>query len=122
MKNFLSILLLIFPALFEVAQDQEASKDLPVDAPFETAILIDNQTVATPYKGGLEFNIHHRFGIVKNGITDIFGIYAPSNIRLGFNYGLTDKLMLGIGLTKDPKNLIDIQWKYAILQQTQSGK
>jgi hypothetical protein len=103
------------------AQEQEVAEDLPVDATFSTTVLVDNQTVATPYKGGKEFIIYHRFGTVKNGITDIFGIYAPSNIKLGFNYGLTDKLMLGIGSTKDYK-LQDFQWKYAILQQTQSGK
>jgi hypothetical protein len=119
MKNLLSILLLIFPVLFAVAQD--ASTDVPVDATFETAVLIDNQTVASPYKGGLEFQIHHRFGTVKNGITDIFGVYAASNIRLGLNYGITDKLMVGVGTVKDYK-LQDLQWKYAIIQQTQSGK
>ena len=121
MKNLLLILLFILPASLIFAQDQEADTDLPVDAPFEAAVLIDNQTVVGPYKGGLEFQIYHRFGTVKNGITDIFGIYAPSNIRLGLNYGITEKLMIGGGSTKDYK-LQDLQLKYAILQQTQSGK
>lgn len=121
MKNLLSILLLIFPVFTVFAQDQETATDPAVDAPFEAAMLIDNQTVVSPYKGGLEFSILHRFGTVKNGITDIFGIYASSNIRLGLNYGITDKLMIGAGSTKDYK-LQDFQWKYAILQQTQSGK
>lgn len=119
MKNLLLILLLVCPVFTAFSQDQES--DAPVESPFTTAILIDNQTVVSPYKGGLEFEIHHRFGTVKNGITDIFGIYASSNIRLGLNYGITDKLMLGAGSTKDYK-LQDLQWKYAILQQTQSGK
>ena len=72
-------LLLVVPAF-----GQDENDDKPVRSPFETAILIENQTVVSPYKGGLELEIHHRFGTVKNGITDIFGIYAPSNIRLGF--------------------------------------
>jgi hypothetical protein len=120
MKNLLAILLLILPVFTVFIQAQETA-DPAVDATFETAILIDNQTVVSPYKGGMEFEIHHRFGTVKNGITDIFGIYASSNIRLGLNYGITDKLMLGFGSTKDYK-LQDLQWKYAILKQTQSGK
>ncbi|HQB79596.1 MAG TPA: DUF5777 family beta-barrel protein, partial [Tenuifilaceae bacterium] len=57
---------------------------------FETSALIDNQTVTTPFKGMLELQIQHRFGPVENGITDLFGIYAPSNIRMGLNYGITD--------------------------------
>ncbi len=118
MKSLIALalsLLLIVPLS---AQDE--NDDKPVRSPFETAILIENQTVVSPYKGGLEFEIHHRFGTVKNGITDIFGIYAPSNIRLGLNYGITDRLMIGAGTTKDYK-LQDLQWKYAILQQTRSG-
>ncbi len=107
--------LLIMPVF-----SQDENEDKPVRSPFETSLLIDNQTIVSPYKGGLQFEIQHRFGTVKNGITDIFGIYAPSNIRLALNYGITDRLMIGAGTTKDYK-LQDIQWKYAILQQTRSG-
>lgn len=117
MKNRISILFfLVFTAVIAYSQD-----DQPADPAFEGSTLIDNQTVTTPYKGLLEFNILHRFGTVKNGITDIYGIYAPSNIKLGFNYGITDKIMVGVGTTKDYK-LQDLQWKYALLQQTQSGR
>jgi len=119
MKNLLSLIVML--CMCFTVFGQEAAEDLPVDATFETSVLIDNHTVATPYKGGKEFIIYHRFGTVKNGITDIFGIYAPSNIKLGFNYGVTDNLMVGVGSTKDYK-LQDLQWKYAILKQTQSGR
>ena len=120
MKRFLSIALVLFLGIPVFAQEEDEGK-LPVRAPFETSILIDNHTVVSPPKGALEFQIHHRFGTVKNGITDIFGIYAPSNIRLGFLYGITDKIMVGLGTTKDYK-LQDFQAKYAIIQQTRNGK
>ena len=32
----------------------------------EPPLLIENQTVATPYKGGLELQIHHRFSLIEN--------------------------------------------------------
>ena len=66
--------------------------------------------------------IQHRFGSMENGLSDFFGIYAPgANLRLGFNYSLLDNLMLGYGLTK--KNMYsDFQAKYALLQQTRSGR
>ena len=121
MKNLLSLMLLMLIGFTAFAQEQEVVEDLPVDATFDATTLMDNQTVMSPYAGGLEFNILHRFGTVKNGISDIYGIYAPSNIRMGFNYGITEKIMVGIGSTKDYK-LQDLQWKYAILRQTQSGK
>ncbi len=100
---------------------QDENEDKPVRSTFETTLLIDNQTVESPYQGGLQFQIQHRFGTVKNGITDIFGIYAPSNIRLALNYGITDRIMIGAGSTENYK-LQDVQWKYAILRQTRSGK
>lgn len=102
---------------FSQGEDEKKSYEYPA---FDNSILIDNQTVATPYKGTYEFQIHHRFGKMDNGISDLYGIYAPSNIRLGFNYGLSEKIMLGIGTTKDYK-LQDFQWKYLIFQQTKSG-
>ena len=121
MKQLLSILIALILGFSLFAQEEEVQQDLPVRAPFETTILIDNQTIVSPLKSSLEFEIHHRFGTVNNGITDLYGIYAPSNIRLGLNYGITDRIMVGIGTTKDYK-LQDFQWKYAILQQTRSGK
>lgn len=118
MKKILSLLLLAILALPIIAQDEE--EDFPVFATFETSILIDNQTVITPYKGLLEFEIHHRFDKITNGYSTLFGMYSPANIRLGLNYGITDKLMVAIGVTKD-YSMWDFAGKYAILQQTESG-
>jgi hypothetical protein len=104
----------------EAATTEEGSK--PVRLTFGTSTLIDNQTTETPYKGGLELSIHHRFGLIKtNTYHDLFGIYASANTRIGLNYGITDRIMIGIGTTKDYK-LQDIQWKYLILKQTEDNK
>ncbi len=118
MKKILSLLLLAMLALPLFAQDEE--EDFPVFATFETSILIDNQTVMTPYKGLLEFEIHHRFDKVTNGASTLFGMYSPANIRLGLNYGITDKAMVAVGVTKD-YSMWDFAGKYALLQQTESG-
>jgi hypothetical protein len=116
MKKLFVLLLLALPLTMVQGQDI----DYPVRDIFEAGILHDNQTVNTPFKGLLELQIIHRFGLVTNGIKDVFGVYAPSNIRMGLNYGITDKLMVGAGSTKDYK-LQDFSVKYAILQQTVSG-
>ncbi len=119
MKKLLSVLLGFILVLPVIAQ--EDSDEKPVRSPFETSILIDNQTIVSPIKGGFDLQIYHRFGLINaNGISDIYGIYAPSNIRLGVSYGVTDRIMIGGGSTKDYK-LQDLQWKYAILQQTRSN-
>ena len=68
---------------------------------FESIFLLDNQTVMVPKKGSLEMAIQHRFGVVNNGVKDMFGLFAPSNIRLGMNYAPLKKLNVGVGLTKE---------------------
>jgi hypothetical protein len=91
----------------------------PVRFTFGTTTLIDNSTIETPYKGGLELEISHRFSPIDN-YHDLFGIYGSANTRIGLNYGITDRLMIGAGTTKNYQ-LQDIQWKYLILRQTEDN-
>lgn len=114
----ISFLLLIMATNFGFSQDEEQD-NRPVRSPYETVTLIDNQTVVTPFKGSLQLEILHRFGKIET-IDNLYGIYASANTRIGLNYGITDKIMVGIGTTRDYK-LQDIQWKYNILEQTRSG-
>ena len=87
-----------------------------VKGTFENGVTINNQTVATPHKSALDFNIQHRFGAVK-GKSDLYGLFAPSNIRLGLTYGILSNLSLGFGATKN-KRLYDLNWKYTPIIQT----
>jgi hypothetical protein len=117
-KALLFLLLSAFLApVFSQEETSAEKSSKPVRFTFGTTILIDNHTVATPYKGGLELEIHHRFSVIEN-YHNLFGIYGTANTRIGLNYGITDRIMLGVGTTKDYK-LQDIQWKYLILQQTE---
>lgn len=119
-KILLTLMMLAFLApVFSQEEEQAQVQDKPVKNTFGAEILIDNQTVMTPYQGALQLQIHHRFSLIEN-IRNLYGIYGSANTRLGLNYGVTDKLMVGIGTTKDYK-LTDIQWKYQILQQTKSN-
>ena len=91
----------------------------PVMDIFTTSSLIENQTVATPYKGMMEMQIQHRFSLIEN-IKDLYGIYGAANSRIALSYGITDRLMAGFGTSKYYK-LQDFHWKYAILQQTEDN-
>jgi hypothetical protein len=119
MKKALIVLFLAAFIIPAYSQDEAPAGKTPVTYTFGTGILIDNQTVETPYKGGLVLQIHHRFSLIEN-YHNLFGIYGSANTRMGLNYGITDKLMVGLGTTKDYK-LQDLQWKYLILQQTEDN-
>ena len=88
----------------------------PVAPAFETQLLIENQTTANPYKGQMVLQVQHRFSEIKE-IADLFGIFGSANTRLGISYGITDKIMLGFGTTRNYM-LQDLEWKYSILTQT----
>jgi hypothetical protein len=128
MSNFTKCLIglafctFLTPTIF--AQEQQAATeettDKPVKATFTTNMLIDNQTVTQPFQGNINFEIYHRFSNFSNGIKDLYGVFGSANTRLGLEYGITDRISVGIGTTKNYQ-LQDINWKIAILQQTQSG-
>ncbi len=122
-KYILSIIVLLVSWSYSHSQDTitaKKEKDVPVFAPFESGMLIDNQTSVIPTAKTLEMLIQHRFGTVENGIKDIYGIYASANIRIGFNYSILDNLMVGYGLTRN-KMYSDFQVKYNILEQTRKN-
>jgi Membrane bound beta barrel domain (DUF5777) len=124
MKKYKKLFLFITVCLLAgglIAQDKPETpavkKEKPVKNTFESVWLMDNQTTMVPIKGTLEFDIQHRFGTVDKGKKDLWGIFAPSNIRLGINYAPINKLFVGAGLTKE-RTQIDFNAKYALLQQT----
>ena len=99
----------------------EAPKDRPVRPAFESGLLFDAATTTMQPAKTLEMIIQHRFGVIENGIHDFYGIWAPSNIRLGMNYSILDKLTVGVGATKFNK-MEDIQLRYKVIEQTRSDK
>ena len=117
-------LTLMFGCLFALtnsalAQESDAKQPIkPVRNTFAGNFLLDNQSVMVPNKGIFEFVIQHRFGIVNNGYKDFYGLYAPSNIRLGFNYTPIKNVQIGIGFTKERMQW-DANLKWAIVRQSQ---
>ncbi len=123
--NIFALLILLSATQKSMAQEIEAAEteteetvsNDPVRWDWTSGYLIDNYTPYMPYANTFQFVIHHRFGTFGNGLSDLYGIYAPSNIRLGINYGATDNIMVGVGYEKNNK-LIDLNLKWRLLQQT----
>jgi len=92
----------------------------PVKNTFDGNYIVDNQTVMVPIKGTFEFDFQHRFGLVNNGIKDMFGLYAGATIRLGFSYVPVKNLQLGFGSISDPMQ-VDLNAKYSIWRQTKDN-
>jgi len=102
-----------------LAQEDEFANE-PVSGTFESDLLGETQTTETPFAGEFGLHIQHRFGLIENGLEDVFGIYSTSNIRMGIDYGITEKFMIGYGYTKEFK-LQEFHGKYRVFTQTESN-
>ncbi len=118
MKKILLVSIFLVMILNITKAQESSEKEIVTDA-FACEMLIETQTNVSAYKGGIEFTILHRMGKIDE-IKDLFGLYAPSNIRLGLNYGITDNLMVGIGTEKNAQTQ-DINLKYTFMQQKKGG-
>lgn len=107
-------------AIAQEDSTQTGPDNRPVLEPYNCQTLINQQTIVQNQKGALEFVINHRFGKMDKGFEDFWGVYAASNIRMALTYGITDKIMVGIG-TEKARKLTDLVVKAAVLQQNRSG-
>ncbi len=116
-------LLFVFLAVQAAFGQEEEVKEIerPVRSPYEAVMLVDFPTTKTPTKGAFEYYIHHRFGTVENGWSDLFGVYGTSNINLGVNYGITRQLSVGFATERFNKMQV-FSAAYRVFEQTRSNK
>lgn len=95
---------------------------------FHSTRVINGHSIETLRKGVLEFRIEHRFGDIagsNGGAQTMFGLDNSSDIRIAFEYGLTDKVLLGFGRSKGTgapyRSLLDGFVKYRFLEQEVTG-
>ncbi|SFQ23774.1 DUF5777 family beta-barrel protein [Hymenobacter arizonensis] len=93
----------------------EPAKREVVAATFKGTRIINSQSVETPGAGTLAFLIQHRFGTLNSGAYQFFGL-DQAVLRLGLEYGLTNRLTLGLGRSSQDKTF-DGFVKFRALQQ-----
>ncbi len=78
--------------------------------------VINGHSIETLYEGELELLIEHRFGRINGGLYELFGL-DQATMRLGLDYGITNRLNIGVGRSTYGKHL-DAYVKYKIAAQT----
>ena len=121
----LSVFLLLVSSIHLYAQDdllgllgEEKTTDYTT-ASFKTNRVINLHSLENTAGGVLDFKISHRFGTLNGGFYELFGLDNAS-IRLGLDYGVTDRLTLGVGRSSFQK-AYDGFVKYKFLRQS-TGK
>lgn len=118
--GFLLVVLFISSTLF--AQDDildELDGDVIVDkktsSVFKGLKIINMESTKLAAKKDFYFVISHRFGSIKSGIKDLFGL-DNSNIRFSFVYGFNNWLNAGFSRSSSNKTY-DAHLKYRLMHQ-----
>ncbi len=89
-------------------------------ATFKATRIINAQSIENPAKGNLLFIISHQFGRINEGAYEFFGL-DHATMRLGFEYGITEWLAVGIGRSTRDKTY-DGFLKLKLLRQSKGLK
>ena len=97
----------------------EPQKPRAITATFKATRLVTGHSVENLGAGVLDFRIAHRFNTLKNGFDDFFGLDGATT-KIQFDYGLTNRITIGVG--RSPLNK---EWdgytKIKLLPQLQNG-
>lgn len=99
--------------------EKEAATKESIDyttATFKTTRLVNGHTVENVGKGVLDVKISHRFGTLNKGAYELFGL-DNATMRMGLDYGISKRLMLGLGRSTFQKTY-DAFVKYKLLRQS----
>lgn len=88
-------------------------------ATFKSTRIVNGHSIETIGKNNLDFRISHRFGTLNSGSYNLFGL-DNATMRMGLDYGVTNRLMIGLGRSTVEKEL-DAFAKYKLLRQS-TGK
>jgi hypothetical protein len=91
-----------------------------VTATFKSTRILNGHSVKLMKKGAMDVRISHRFGTINSGAYEFFGL-DQANTHIGFEYGITDRIMVGLGRGTFEKT-IDGFTKFRILRQSRGTR
>lgn len=123
LKNTLFTIILTLFGLMAFAQEEGK-----VFQTFKDTRVINSHSTETLKAWYLDFRVGHRFGDIagsRGGWQTLYGLENASDILIGFELGLSDRLMIGVNRTKGAgplKQNVNTFLKYQLFRQTTDGK
>ena len=96
------------------------NEPVPVKSIFKTTKIVNGHSAKLVSKGDLLLLIQHRFGPINSGAYNFYGL-DNAQVRIGLEYGISDKFNLSIGRSSFLKT-IDITLKAILLNQISNNK
>lgn len=101
--------------------DKEQKKTVDyATATFKSTRIVTGHSIETIAAKHLDFIISHRFGTINSGAYNLFGL-DQSQIRFGLEYGLFDRVMVGVGRSNYQKTF-DYFLKAKLVRQSTGAK
>jgi Membrane bound beta barrel domain (DUF5777) len=104
--------------LLSAIEDSTPKKEFVTNS-FKSTRVIAGQSIENVGPGVLDFRILHRFGRVNEGAYGAYGL-DNATIRLGLDYGISKRLMIGIGRSSYKKE-VDAFAKFKLFWQAKGG-
>ena len=90
-----------------------------VTSTFKAGRIINVQSPETSGKGEMNFIIAHRFGRISDGAYALWGL-DNAQMRMGLDYGITDRLQVGVARSSFGKTLeANVKWRF--VEQRKGG-
>ena len=125
MKKSITTLFLLFTVLLFSQDDLLSEIDTTTETPlyasavFKGLKVINFESTKLVAKGGFNFIVSHRFGTVKNGFQNLFGL-DEAVTHLNFVYGLSDHINISASRSSNQK-IYEVATKFRLVSQ-QAGK
>jgi len=124
MKQFLTSIFLICSFILFSQEDLLSEIDTDSETPvyasavFKGLKVINFESTKLVAKGGFNFIVSHRFGTVKNGFQNLFGL-DEAVTHLNFVYGISDNLNISASRNSNQK-IYELATKFRLLKQQAS--
>lgn len=94
---------------------------------FKDTRIVNTHSIETLKAGMMDFRVAHRFGDIAGdggGWKTLYGLENAADVSIGFDFGLTDKWMVGINRAKGAGPLrqnVNTFTKFRLMQQEDGG-
>jgi len=112
----------VFTASFAFCQESQPKEEKVWDT-FEGTRVLNNHSAEMLYKRQMEFIVAHKFGNLadEGAASRAFGLDNLADVRIGFEYGITNDLNIGLARNKGfgaITQMLDGYAKYRFMQQS----
>ena len=105
--------------LLDLVDDGKQPHEIVKNA-FKSIRVINGHSMEFLAPGTMDFRILHRFGEFNQGMDNFFGLDQAS-MRMGFDFGITKNIQIGVGRSTFKKEL-DAYAKWGVLRQSTGEK